>query len=70
MAARAYWFGSAQPTNNTAEMWALIHALEHVRTLQLPGPVYVHGDSQLVVDFCRRVARPSQPKLFVGLRKV
>ena len=63
------WYGESQPTNNTAEIQALVDALEWVSSVH-PRTLAVHGDSKLAIDFCRRVARPSRPELFVNIRRV
>ena len=67
--AAGLWYGVGEPTNNTAELRALVDALAFVHGhVPTTSHVFVHGDSKLAVDFCRRVARPSRPELFVSLR--
>ena len=64
----AKWYGPDRPTNNQAEFQSMLDALEALRGC-LPAdkkrvPVVVVGDSQLVIDFCNRQARPGNPVLF------
>ena len=66
------WYGAEAPTNNTAEVRALVEGLTFVHTTlqHHPSALFVHGDSKLTIDFCRRTARPSRPELFIDIRRV
>lgn len=58
--ARALWYGSGVSTNNVAEASAAIDAFEWVANLDASRSkrVVVLGDSQLVLDFICRRAKP------------
>ena len=66
------WYGTEAPTNNTAEVKALVEGLTFIHaTLQHHSlALFVHGDSKLVIDFCRHPARPSHLELFIDIRLV
>ena len=65
------WYGAEAPTNNTAEVKALVEGLTFIHTtLHRFTALFVHGDSKLAIDFCRRTARPSRPELFIDIRRV
>uniref|UniRef100_A0AAV1TWQ7 RNase H type-1 domain-containing protein n=1 Tax=Peronospora matthiolae TaxID=2874970 RepID=A0AAV1TWQ7_9STRA len=49
-------------TNNMAEYWGLIHGLRHAETRHLT-PLYVVGDSSLIIQQMRRHRPPRQPRL-------
>ena len=60
--ARAEWYGEATPSNNKAEMRALVEALTwvrgHLEAAEGVGEGVVYGDSALVISFCNRQSRP------------
>lgn len=66
------WYGAEAPTNNTAEVKALVEGLIfiHATWQHRPLALFVHGDSKLVTNFCRRTVRPSCPELFIDIRWV
>ena len=85
LVARELWFVEKRPTNNTAEIAALVVYMEWLGALSVNqqqldalgvengahlGRVRVMGDSKLVIDFCRRNSRPSKPELFIGFCRV
>lgn len=70
--ARASFYGEDIATNNRAEVTALRECMEWLAehaTGDTP-PVVVLGDSQLVVDFCNRRARPSVGDLYEAMQRV
>lgn len=57
------WYGNRYNTNNQAEMLALKQLLLQLKGMDLPDEcklIRVYGDSQLIVDFCNRKARPKE----------
>ena len=71
LVARAVWYGASKPTNNSAEMQALVDCTEWlVETGVARHVVNVHGDSKLMIDFCTRRARPGQAELFTAYRRL
>ena len=56
----AVWYGSKATTNNVAEGYALLDALEWLATMDVDRrlTVLVLGDSQLMVDFAMHQAKP------------
>ena len=56
LAARALYYGLRLPTNNAAELGALLDASRFVVALESSAgqPAMFVGDSKLVVDFCSR----------------
>ena len=71
LVARAIWYGVSKPTNNSAEMQALVDCTEWlVETGVARHVVNMHGDSKLMIDFCTRRARPGQAELFTAYRRL
>ncbi len=74
MAAVSIAFGEQQPTNNAAELAALIEAMkwmvDHVQDIQGACGAIIYGDSKLIMDFCNRSACPPKQNLFLGMRQV
>ena len=66
------WYGTEAPTNNTAEVKALVEGLTFIHaTLQHHSSVlFVHGDSKLAINLCHHTAWPSHPELFIDIRQV
>ena len=67
------WLGERCPTNNIAEMEALLILMQSLVEHGIPGQVdtvLVIGDSQQNVDFANHVACPSKAKLFLGVQRL
>ena len=67
------WFGERCLINNIMEMEAFLMLMQSLVEYGVPGrvdTVLVIGDSQLIIDFSNRLARPSNAKLFLGVRKL
>ena len=67
------WFGERCPTNNVAEMEALLMLMQSLIKHGVPGrvdTVLVTRDSQLIIDFANHVACSSKTKLFLGVHKL
>ena len=57
---RGLWYGSGEPTNNTAELRALVDVFEYVQVMELANStLYIHGNCKLAIDFCQCLAQPS-----------
>lgn len=74
VAAVARFYGDEVPTNNRAEVTALKECMEWLAQRvsegeQLP-PIVIFGDSQLVINFCNRRARPSVGDLYEAMQRV
>lgn len=66
LVADARFYGGDLPTNNRAEVRALWDLMRWL-AVEKPDPalpVVVFGDSQLVINFCNRRARPSVGDLY------
>ena len=71
--AREHGSGERCPTNNIAEMEALLMLMQSLVEHGVPGQadtVLVIGDSQLIIDFANSIARPSKAKLFLGVQRL
>lgn len=67
VAAWASYYGEDTHTNNRAEARALVEVMEWLKSHEDrlgDCPVVIYGDSQLVMDFCNRRARPSVHDLY------
>lgn len=72
--AQARFYGDELPTNNKAEAKALEELMGWLAENQgewgeAPA-VVVYGDSQLVVNFCNRRARPSVGELYASVQEI
>lgn len=72
--AQARYYGEGLPTNNKAEAKALEELMDWLdnNPAQWQGgsAVVVYGDSQLIINFCNRKARPSVAELYTAVQEI
>lgn len=73
IAAQANFYGEEAATNNRAEIRALQDLMawlvEH-RVKLKERAVVIYGDSQLIVNFCNRRAKPSVGDLYAAMQEI
>jgi ribonuclease HI len=71
LVAKASYYGELWNTNNRAELHALLQLmewLEHNQSRLSNAPaIVIYGDSQLIINFCNRRARPSVSDLYTDM---
>jgi ribonuclease HI len=71
--AQASFYGEELGTNNRAEARALQELMQwlvHTRSWEKGQALVVYGDSQLVINFCNRKARPAVTDLYEAMQAV